>query len=170
MTTFQFSCIKSMTLLILTHQYSLGNSWKESQAILQSSVSNYRKQKQWLIRLIAFVIWIQCFKIGHENSSKVTIVRFLILFSKFLSCCFFSIMCQIFFIQVWFYRYERLELHYCVCVIKILFNLNSLGSEKFQLFSQGTYESQNLENETLFIVGHQNLKKSAFHFWLQNHA
>ena len=34
-----------------------------------------------------------------------------------------------------------------------------------ELFSQGTYDFQNLGNETLFIADHENVKKSAFH-WL----
>ena len=49
--------------------------------------------------------------------------------------------------------------------MKILFNLNSQGNEKFELFPQETCNFKNLGNETLFIAGHENVKKSAFD-WL----
>ena len=74
-------------------------------------------------------------------------------------------MCQIFAIQVSFLSSERLELGSRVNVIKILFNLNSQGNEKFEFFSQAAYDFRHLGNETLFIADHQNAKKSAFD-WL----
>ena len=36
--------------------------------------------------------------------------------------------------------------------IKIAFNFKFQGTEKFELFSQETYNSQNLRNETLAIA------------------
>ena len=50
-------------------------------------------------------------------------------------------------------------------VSKTLFNLNSKRNEKFELFSQGTDDFQNTGNETLLIINHENVKKSAFD-WL----
>ena len=50
-------------------------------------------------------------------------------------------------------------------VMKILFNLNSQGIEKFDLFSQRTYNFQNSGNKTLFIADYQNVKKSTYD-WL----
>ena len=41
-------------------------------------------------------------------------------------------------------------------------NLSCQGNEQFELFSQGTYNFQNLGNETLFIADHKNVKKSKF--------
>ena len=58
-----------------------------------------------------------------------------------------------------------MELDPRVYIIQILFNLNYQGNEKFELFSQGIYDFQNLGNETLFIADHENVKKSAFD-WL----
>ena len=51
-----------------------------------------------------------------------------------------------------------MELNSCVCRMKVVFNLNSQGNEKFDLFSQGTYDFQNLGNETLFIADYENVK------------
>ena len=50
-------------------------------------------------------------------------------------------------------------------VIRILFNLNSEGNEKFEFFSQEIYDFQHLGNETLFIADGENIKKPAFD-WL----
>ena len=47
---------------------------------------------------------------------------------------------------------------------KVLFNLNFQGNEKLKLFSQETYDFQNLGNQTLLIVGHENVKKSAINY------
>ena len=56
----------------------------------------------------------------------------------------------------------RLELDSCVYVIKILFNLKSQGNEKFGLFAKRPTTFKIWENETLFIAGHENVKKSTF--------
>ena len=48
-----------------------------------------------------------------------------------------------------------MELDSCIYVIKIIFNLNSLGNEKLELFSQRTYDIQNFESETLFIANNE---------------
>ena len=53
-------------------------------------------------------------------------------------------------------------LDFPVYVIKILFNLNSQGNEKFELFSLGTCDFQNFGSETLFIADYKNVKKSVF--------
>ena len=58
-----------------------------------------------------------------------------------------------------------MELNSCVCRMKVFSNLNSQGNGKFQIFAEGTYDFQNLENETLFIADHKIVKKSAFD-WL----
>ena len=55
-----------------------------------------------------------------------------------------------------------MELDSCVCRMKLLFNLSSLGNEKFELFSQGTYDFQNVGNETLFIADYEDIKISSF--------
>ena len=47
----------------------------------------------------------------------------------------------------------------------MFFNLNSYGNEKFELFSQETYDFQNLGNESLFVADYENVKKSTFD-WL----
>ena len=60
------------------------------------------------------------------------------------------------------FKLERPKLDSRMYVIKILFNLNSQGNEKFELFYQETYDFQNVRNETLFIVEHENVKESAF--------
>ena len=70
-------------------------------------------------------------------------------------------MCQIFVIQI----SKRVERDSCMYVIKILFNLNSLGNENLELFSQATCDFQNFGNETLFIAYRESVKKSAFD-WL----
>ena len=44
----------------------------------------------------------------------------------------------------------------------MFFNLNSQGSEKFELFSQGTYDFQNVGNETPFIADYKDIKMSSF--------
>ena len=81
---------------------------------------------------------------GHLWFSDIkSKVRFLILFSKCFSCCCFSIMCQTFVIQVSFRSSERLpELDRHVYAIETLFNLNSHGNKKLELFSQRTYGFQ----------------------------
>ena len=71
-------------------------------------------------------------------------------------------MCQIFVVQVSFLSSERAQLDYCVYIVKILFNLNSQGNAKFELFSQGTYDFQNFRNKILFIANYKHVKKSAF--------
>ena len=38
-----------------------------------------------------------------------------------------------------------------------VFNLNSQGNEKFELFSQGYYNFQNLGNETLLIADYEDI-------------
>ena len=59
-----------------------------------------------------------------------------------------------------------MELDSRVYVIEILFNLNSQGDKKSDLFSQGTYDFQNFGNETSFNTSdYENVKKSAFD-WL----
>ena len=52
----------------------------------------------------------------------------------------------------------------CTYPYKILFNLNFQGNEKFKLASQETYDFQNLGNQTLLIVGHENVKKFAINY------
>ena len=88
----------------------------------------------------------QCNQCNHSNVNLDTLKLLLLL-------------------QILFQNSERLELDSIVYVIKILFNLNSQVNEKFELFSQLTYEFQNLVNETLFITDHKNVKKFAFD-WL----
>ena len=39
----------------------------------------------------------------------------------------------------------------------MFFNLNSQGNEKFELFSQGTYDFKNSVNETLFIADYEDI-------------
>ena len=51
-----------------------------------------------------------------------------------------------------------MEINSCVCRMKVFFNLNSQRNEKFELFSQGTYDFQNLGNETQFIANYENIK------------
>ena len=58
-----------------------------------------------------------------------------------------------------------MKLNTCVCGMKMFFNLNSQGIEKFELFSQGTYDCQNLGNETMFVADYENVKKPTFD-WL----
>ena len=56
------------------------------------------------------------------------------------------------------YRFKALKdssLILEVYVIQILFNLNSQGNEKFELFSWGTYDFQNFGNKTLFIADYK---------------
>ena len=42
--------------------------------------------------------------------------------------------------------FEKVELDSRVCVTKIDFSLNSKANEKFELFCQRSYDSQNLGN------------------------
>ena len=49
-----------------------------------------------------------------------------------------------------------MELDFCSFQINIAWNFKSQGTEKFELFSQGTYDSQNLRNETLVIADYDN--------------
>ena len=53
-----------------------------------------------------------------------------------------------------------MELDFCSSQTKIPLNFKSLGAEKFGLFSQGTYDSQNLRYETLVIDDHEYVKVS----------
>ena len=50
----------------------------------------------------------------------------------------------------------------------MFFNLNSQRDEKFELFSQGTYDFKNLRNETLFITDYETVKNPHLTGWLQN--
>ena len=59
-----------------------------------------------------------------------------------------------------------------VCRMKMFFNLNSQGNEEFELLSQGTYDFQNVGNETLFISDYEDIKSSviqqlAVKLWLK---
>ena len=55
-----------------------------------------------------------------------------------------------------------MELNSCVYRMKVFFNLNSQGNEKFELLSQGAYDFQNLGNETLFVADNEDIKISIF--------
>ena len=71
-------------------------------------------------------------------------------------------MCQVLVIQVSLKISERREFDSRVYAIKILFDLNSQGNEKFELFSQGTCDFPNFGNEPLLNADYENVKKSAF--------
>ena len=53
-----------------------------------------------------------------------------------------------------------MELDFCSFQIKIALNFNFQGNEKFELSSQGTYNFQNLRNETLVIADYEYAKIS----------
>ena len=55
-----------------------------------------------------------------------------------------------------------MELDFCSFQTKIALNFNSHGREKFELFSQGTYNFQNLRNDTLVIADYEYVKISRF--------
>ena len=51
----------------------------------------------------------------------------------------------------------------CVCGMKIYFSLNAEGGEKLECVSQETYDFRILGNETLIIVGYEDINISIFH-------
>ena len=53
-----------------------------------------------------------------------------------------------------------MELEFCSFQIKIALNFKSQGTEKLELFFQGTYDSQNLRYETLVIADYEYVKIS----------
>ena len=53
-----------------------------------------------------------------------------------------------------------MELQFCSFQIKIALNFKSPGTEKLEIFSQGTYGSQNLRYETLVIAHYKYIKIS----------
>ena len=53
-----------------------------------------------------------------------------------------------------------MELDFCSFQIKIALNFKSQGTEKLELFFQGTYDSQNLRYETLAIADYEYVKIS----------
>ena len=50
-------------------------------------------------------------------------------------------------------------------LIKMGLNLNSQGTKKVELFSQGTYNSQYLRLETLVIADYKYVKKPVLFYW-----
>ena len=60
-----------------------------------------------------------------------------------------------------------MELNFCVCGIKIYFNMNSQKNEKVAFSSKESYDFQVLGN-TLIIAGYKAIKISIFHvkLWL----
>ena len=62
---------------------------------------------------------------------------------------------QIFLIQIAFQSSDKVELDFCGSVMKIASNYKSRGTEKIELSSQGTYNFQNLGNETLIIADYK---------------
>ena len=55
-----------------------------------------------------------------------------------------------------------MELNFCSFQSKVALNFKSRGTEKFELFSQGTYNFQNLRNETLVIADYEYAKIFSF--------
>ena len=53
-----------------------------------------------------------------------------------------------------------MELDFCSFQIKIPLNFKSQGTDKHELFSQGTYDSQNSRYETLAIADYEYAKIS----------
>ena len=51
-----------------------------------------------------------------------------------------------------------MELDFCSFQVKIALNFKSQGTEKFELFSQVKYDSQNLRSETLVIADYEYVK------------
>ena len=55
-----------------------------------------------------------------------------------------------------------MELDFCSFQIKIVLNFKSQGTEKFELFSQGTYNFQNSRNEIWVIADYEYVKIFSF--------
>ena len=55
-----------------------------------------------------------------------------------------------------------MELDFCSFQMKIAWNFKFQGTEKFKLFSQGTYNFQNLRNEALVITDYEYEKNFSF--------
>ena len=55
-----------------------------------------------------------------------------------------------------------MELDFCSFQIKIALNFKSQETEKFELFSQGIYNFQNLRNGTLVIADYEYVKIFSF--------
>ena len=55
-----------------------------------------------------------------------------------------------------------MELDFCSFQIKVALNFKSQGTKKFELFPQGTYNFQNLRNETLVIADYEYAKMFIF--------
>ena len=53
-----------------------------------------------------------------------------------------------------------MELDFFSLLMKIALNFKSQGTEKFELFCQGTYDSQNLRYEILVIADYEYVKIS----------
>ena len=53
-----------------------------------------------------------------------------------------------------------MEIDFCSFQIKTALNFKSQGTENFELFSQGTYDSQNLRYVTLVIADYEHVKIS----------
>ena len=53
-----------------------------------------------------------------------------------------------------------MKLNFCSFQIKIALNFKSQGTEKFEPFSQGTYDSQTLRYETLVTADYEYVKIS----------
>ena len=65
-----------------------------------------------------------------------------------------------------------MELNFCVCGIRIYFNMNSQENGKVIYSSQETYNFQVLGNENLIIASYKAIKISLFYqlavkFWLR---
>ena len=71
-------------------------------------------------------------------------------------------MYRIFLIQIAFKSSDRIELDFYGSVIKIALNFKSRGTEKVELSSEGTYNFQILENETLIIADYKYAKNFKF--------
>ena len=54
-----------------------------------------------------------------------------------------------------------MELDFCSVQITTAPNFNSQVTEKFELFSKGTYDSQNLRYETVIIADYEYVKISS---------
>ena len=65
-------------------------------------------------------------------------------------------------------------LDFCSFQIKFALNFKSQGTENFEVFSQGTYDSQNLRYGTLVIVDYECVKISRISvmdikLWMKEH-
>ena len=71
-------------------------------------------------------------------------------------------MCWILIGQMSLKSSERVELEFLGLKILIILYFKSQGTEKYELFSQGTYNIQNLSNKTFSIPDHERVNISKF--------